>query len=116
MYDAGELTVEQIGAVLGWPHLDLSGAGHDDAAGPSAVTEPARVEPAVDHDVGRRGDSNADGSASDLSRRGAGSDAPAGPPIGLDIGSRTPVEIALSTMAGLLADRNGRPGGAYPVA
>lgn len=36
-------------------------------------------------------------------------------PIGLDIGSRTPVEIALSTMAGLLADRNGRPGGAYPV-
>jgi len=33
-------------------------------------------------------------------------------PIGLDIGS---VEIALSTMAGLLADRNGRPGGAYPV-
>jgi xanthine dehydrogenase accessory factor len=36
-------------------------------------------------------------------------------PIGLDIGSRTPVEIGLSTMAGLLADRNGRPGGAYPV-
>lgn len=32
-------------------------------------------------------------------------------PIGLDIGSHTPVEIALSTMAGLLADRNGRPGG-----
>ena len=32
-------------------------------------------------------------------------------PIGLDIGSRTPPEIALSTLAGLLADRNGRPGG-----
>ncbi len=31
-------------------------------------------------------------------------------PIGLDIGSRTPAEIALSTLAGLLADRNGRPG------
>ena len=29
-------------------------------------------------------------------------------PIGLDIGSRTPPEIALSTLAGLLADRNGR--------
>jgi xanthine dehydrogenase accessory factor len=32
-------------------------------------------------------------------------------PIGLDIGSRTPPEIAISTLAGLLADRNGRPGG-----
>ncbi len=31
-------------------------------------------------------------------------------PIGLDIGSRAPAEIALSTLAGLLADRNGRPG------
>jgi xanthine dehydrogenase accessory factor len=35
-------------------------------------------------------------------------------PIGLDIGSRTPPEIAIATMAGLLADRHGRPGGAYP--
>jgi len=34
-------------------------------------------------------------------------------PIGLDIGSRAPAEIALSTAAGLLADRNGRPGGSY---
>ncbi len=34
-------------------------------------------------------------------------------PIGLDIGSRSPAEIALSTAAGLLADRNGRPGGPY---
>ena len=32
-------------------------------------------------------------------------------PIGLDIGSHTPAEIAISTVAGLLADRNGRPGG-----
>lgn len=31
-------------------------------------------------------------------------------PIGLDIGSRTPAEIAVATAAGLLADRNGRPG------
>jgi xanthine dehydrogenase accessory factor len=30
-------------------------------------------------------------------------------PIGLDIGSRTPAEIGLSILAGLLADRNGRP-------
>lgn len=35
-------------------------------------------------------------------------------PIGLDIGSHTPPEIALSTVAGLLADRNGRPGGPFP--
>ncbi|WP_327582507.1 XdhC family protein [Nonomuraea sp. NBC_00507] len=32
-------------------------------------------------------------------------------PIGLNIGSRTPPEIALATLAGLIADRNGRPGG-----
>jgi xanthine/CO dehydrogenase XdhC/CoxF family maturation factor len=32
-------------------------------------------------------------------------------PIGLNIGSRTPPEIALATMAGLVADRNGRKGG-----
>lgn len=32
-------------------------------------------------------------------------------PIGLNIGSRTPPEIAISTLAGLLADRNERPGG-----
>jgi xanthine dehydrogenase accessory factor len=32
-------------------------------------------------------------------------------PIGLDIGSRTPAEIAVATLAGLLADRNGRAGG-----
>ena len=34
-------------------------------------------------------------------------------PIGLDIGSRAPAEIALSTLAGLLADRNGRGGGVH---
>jgi xanthine dehydrogenase accessory factor len=32
-------------------------------------------------------------------------------PIGLNIGSRTPPEIAIATLAGLLADRNGRSGG-----
>ncbi|WP_433323570.1 XdhC family protein [Spirillospora sp. CA-294931] len=32
-------------------------------------------------------------------------------PIGLNIGSRAPAEIAVATLAGLLADRNGRPGG-----
>jgi xanthine dehydrogenase accessory factor len=32
-------------------------------------------------------------------------------PIGLNIGSRTPPEIAVSTLAGLLADRNRRSGG-----
>ena len=32
-------------------------------------------------------------------------------PIGLDIGARTPAEIAIATLAGLIADRNGRPGG-----
>ncbi|WP_426507047.1 XdhC family protein [Dactylosporangium sp. McL0621] len=32
-------------------------------------------------------------------------------PIGLNIGSRTPAEIALATLAGLVADRNDRPGG-----
>lgn len=32
-------------------------------------------------------------------------------PIGLDIGSRAPAEIAVSTLAGLLADRHGRDGG-----
>ncbi|MET7420548.1 XdhC family protein [Dactylosporangium sp. NPDC005555] len=34
-------------------------------------------------------------------------------PIGLNIGSRTPAEIALATLAGLVADRNGRPGGPF---
>jgi len=32
-------------------------------------------------------------------------------PIGLNIGSRTPAEIAVAILAGLIADRNGRPGG-----
>jgi xanthine dehydrogenase accessory factor len=32
-------------------------------------------------------------------------------PVGLNIGSRTPAEIAVATLAGLIADRNGRPGG-----
>jgi xanthine dehydrogenase accessory factor len=32
-------------------------------------------------------------------------------PIGLNIGSRTPAEIALATLAGLIADRHGKPGG-----
>ena len=32
-------------------------------------------------------------------------------PIGLNIGSRTPPEIAIATLAGLIADRNSRPGG-----
>lgn len=32
-------------------------------------------------------------------------------PIGLNIGSRKPPEIAVATLAGLLADRNGKPGG-----
>jgi len=34
-------------------------------------------------------------------------------PIGLDIGSRTPPEIAVATLAGLIADRNGRSGGSF---
>jgi len=32
-------------------------------------------------------------------------------PVGLNIGSRTPPEIAIATLAGLLADRNSRSGG-----
>jgi xanthine dehydrogenase accessory factor len=32
-------------------------------------------------------------------------------PIGINIGSRTPAEIAISTIAGLIADRNDKPGG-----
>ena len=32
-------------------------------------------------------------------------------PVGLNVGSRTPPEIAVATLAGLLADRNNRPGG-----
>jgi xanthine dehydrogenase accessory factor len=32
-------------------------------------------------------------------------------PIGLNIGSKAPPEIAIATLAGLIADRNGCPGG-----
>jgi len=32
-------------------------------------------------------------------------------PVGLNIGSRAPAEIAIATLAGLIADRNDRPGG-----
>ncbi|WP_312034473.1 XdhC family protein [Actinoplanes sp. TBRC 11911] len=32
-------------------------------------------------------------------------------PVGLNIGSRTAAEIAIATLAGLIADRNNRPGG-----
>ncbi|MFC7340006.1 XdhC family protein [Saccharopolyspora griseoalba] len=34
-------------------------------------------------------------------------------PIGLDIGSKTPPEIAIATLAGLIADRNGKSGGFF---
>lgn len=34
-------------------------------------------------------------------------------PIGLNIGSRTPPEIAIATLAGLIADRNDKPGGFF---
>ena len=34
-------------------------------------------------------------------------------PIGLNIGSRTPPEIAIATLAGLIADRNSRAGGFF---
>ena len=34
-------------------------------------------------------------------------------PIGLNIGSRQPAEIAISTLAGLIAERNGRDGGFF---
>ncbi len=37
-------------------------------------------------------------------------------PIGLDIGSKDPAEIALSTLAGLLAHRSGREGGFHRAA
>lgn len=40
-------------------------------------------------------------------------------PVGLDVGARTHPEIALATISGLLADRNGRTGGpltAWPAA
>jgi xanthine dehydrogenase accessory factor len=36
-------------------------------------------------------------------------------PIGLNIGSKTPPEIAIATLAGLIADRNERPGGFHFV-
>jgi xanthine dehydrogenase accessory factor len=32
-------------------------------------------------------------------------------PIGVNIGSHTPAEIAIATIAGLIANRNGKPGG-----
>jgi xanthine/CO dehydrogenase XdhC/CoxF family maturation factor len=32
-------------------------------------------------------------------------------PVGLNVGAKTPAEIALSALAGLIADRNRRPGG-----
>ncbi len=32
-------------------------------------------------------------------------------PIGLNIGSKTPPEIAIATIAGLIAEHNGCPGG-----
>ncbi len=37
-------------------------------------------------------------------------------PIGLDVGSRSPAEIAVATVAGLLADHSGRTGGPYEPA
>jgi xanthine/CO dehydrogenase XdhC/CoxF family maturation factor len=48
-----------------------------------------------------------------LQRLGVGDDriARVHRPIGLNIGSRTPAEIAVAILAGLIADRNDRPGG-----
>ncbi len=83
MYDARELTIEQIGAVLGEPHLDLPGAGQDHDAGVSCHSHAGTGAPgrAGGHDDGggARGTGSGGDAAAGTGRWGAGGGALAGP-------------------------------------
>jgi len=122
-----EPTPDRVDAALRahWPHEVSEGV-------PGAGLDPSTDVVVTDHDRPELGDLLAEALASQtrwvgvmgslrhtaphvaaLQERGvaAADIARVHRPIGLDIGSHAPAEIAVATIAGLLADRNGRAGG-----
>jgi xanthine dehydrogenase accessory factor len=107
---AGKVAASVAGIPLG-PALD---AVHTDHDAPDIVDQLAPLVRAGIHFVGVMGSARHTARHLEALRSmGCGDDelARLRTPVGLDLGARTPAEIALSILAGLLAARTGRTGG-----
>jgi xanthine dehydrogenase accessory factor len=107
---AGRVATSVAGVALG-PGTDAIHTDHD---APDIVDELAPLLRAGVHFVGVMGSARHTAPhLAALRAAGVGDDelARLRTPVGLDLGARTPAEIALSILAGLLAARTGRTGG-----
>nr|WP_296066315.1 XdhC family protein [uncultured Actinoplanes sp.] len=107
----GDLFVHDLGAAELDEHTDVVVADHDRAELGDVLKEALAARTRW---IGLVGNPKKEGPhIAALKQRGVPDDqiARVHRPVGLNIGSRTAAEIALATLAGLIADRNHRPGG-----